>query len=454
MTDKDLLTCGKARLDVASYAADLSGKDFESVYLDSSQTLSHSFLNGSSLKNSAFLGAPIDQTELAEAQIVDCTFDDTDFTGSSFIGATVERTRFRNCNFADGEWRKSRFINVIFEDCNFDYTTTNLCIFDACVFSGKDTRKLDNRPVNYNVFTKCKFQDVFFEDDVVLANNFGLPSQGQRKALTSYSGSISLEEICIKSSYSTVSASELIAAVENEFMRMSVHRLKTLRLEFVCNIVNALAKTNGISATSLTYLENLFSDLGKSATSETDALAAMSVVISIRSLLFDVMTDSFVDSEIAQCVCQAVDIRYERTYSRSDANELAKMLGELSNDDANTFVVSHFVSGSTVIELLAVQVVSVGAVLTALNFILRQVNTTLVQARQIRINTTKLLDARKKPQRKGGRKKSVSRGTALQRSGSVSKATSLLRQTVATHGYQAVIMDDQAESIVHYVSSK
>jgi len=72
----------------------LSGKDFESVYLEASQTLSHSFLNGSSFKNSTFLGAPIDQTELAEAQIIDCYFADTDFTGSSLIARPSKEQHF------------------------------------------------------------------------------------------------------------------------------------------------------------------------------------------------------------------------------------------------------------------------------------------------------------------------------------------------------------------------
>src|SRR5437016_6846872 len=199
MLNKDNPTSGSIRLDVASYGADLSGKDFESVYLDRSQTLSHSFLNGSSFKQSAFLGAPIDQTELAEAQIVDCLFDEIDFTGSSFIGATVEGTIFRKCIFADGEWRKSRFTNVTFQDCNFNYTTVNLCIFDTCEFYGKDSKQLDNRSVNYNVFTQCHF-DAFYEDDLVLANSFGLPSRGQRQSLANYGSSISLEEVCIQSS--------------------------------------------------------------------------------------------------------------------------------------------------------------------------------------------------------------------------------------------------------------
>jgi hypothetical protein len=451
MSNKDNPTSGRIRLHVASYGADLSGKDFEGVYLDRSQTLSHSFLNGSSFKNSAFLGAPIDQTELAEAQIVDCFFDETDFTGSSFIGAIVEGTIFRKCIFADGEWRKSRFTNVTFQDCNFNYTTVNLCIFDSCEFYGQGSKQLDNRSVNYNVFTQCHF-DAFYEDDVVLANNFGLPSKGQRKALANYGSSISLEEVCVQSSSGRTTVSDLVRAIENEFKRMNVHRLKTLRLEFISNIIVALARTKRVSATSLTYLEGFFSSLAKAATSEVDTLAAMSVVINIRSLLFDLIQNSFVDSEIAQCQCDAIEIEYERTYTRSDSVELAKILGELAIGDPNAFVVSRFAHGSTLIELLALQVVSVGAVLTSLNFVLRQLNTTLVQTQQIRKNAGKLRRASTKVAKK--QRKNVSRIQALQRSGHLSKEVSILRKAVAVHGYHAVTLDDEAQTRVHYVSSK
>src|SRR5882762_4785361 len=193
MNDEDL-TRGKSKLNVAVYGADLSGKDFENIYLDESQTLSHSFLNGASFKHSAFLDAPIDQTELAEAEIRNCFFRKTDFTGSSFIGARVENTTFADGNFTDGEWRQSHFMEVIFNDCDFNYTTVNLCTFDKCEFSGENSKQLDNRSVNYNVFTRSRF-DFSVQDDVVLSNNFGLPSSGTRRSVKNYGARTSIEEV-------------------------------------------------------------------------------------------------------------------------------------------------------------------------------------------------------------------------------------------------------------------
>jgi hypothetical protein len=208
-----------------------------------------------------------------------------------------------------------------------------------------------------------------------------------------------------------------------------------------------------MSATSLYYMEEFFLTVAKDAMSEADALAAMSVVLNIRSLLFDFMKHSSVDWELADFQCQAIEIRYERTYSQSDALELAKILGELTNGNPDTFVISHFANGSTIIELIAMQIVSVGAALTALNFVLRQVNTTLLQAQRIRKNTAKLLSPPPKATKKR-QKKIVSRVQSLQRSGVVSERASLLRQTVSAHGYRVVLLDDEAETTVHYISNK
>jgi ribosomal protein L17 len=247
--------------------------------------------------------------------------------------------------------------------------------------------------------------------------------------------------------------SELVSAIENEFKRQDVHRLKTTRLEFISNIIAALARTKRISATSLTYLETFFLTLGKRASLEADALAAMSVVINLRSLLFDFIRDSVVDSEVADCVCQAIEIHYERSYSEPDSVELAEILGELVNDSPKTFVVSRFARGSTLIELVAMQVVSVGAVLTALNFVLRQLNTTLVRAQEVRKNAVKLLSPPSRGAKKRGKKPASGRISALQRPESL-KESSSLHQTVAAHGYQAVLLDDEAKTTVHYLSNK
>ena len=102
--------------------------------------------------------------------------------------------------------------------------------------------------------------------------------------------------------------------------------------------------------------------------------------------------------------------------------------------DPNTFVISRVAYGSTLIELIALQVVSVGAVLTALNFALRQANTAIVQAQEIRKNARKLLKAAPKVSRK--RRKNVSRVQALQQTVSPTNDATLLRHAVGVHGYR------------------
>ena len=443
---------GKMQLTEAKYGIDLSGRDLENIFLDVGQSLSHSFLNGASLRESAFLGGPIDQTELAEAEIIGCLFRNTDFTGSSFIGSKVNHTAFQNCNFSDGEWRKSTFSDVHFVGCNFNYTTINLCVFDNCTFNGEGARHLDNRSVNYNVFTRTKF-DFFVKDDVVLASNFGFPREGSAHAVTGHGAGITLNEICLRSASGRVVISELVDAIQNEFRQTSGHRLKLLRLEFVSNIVVALSKNSHISSTSLVYLESFFSSLARSATNEFNALAAMSILLNIRNAIFD-QSESFSSEQTASSQsCSQIDIRYGRTYTESDAIELAKILGELANNNAETFAVSRFATGSTIIVLVAVFAVSAGATLKAINYALKQANVTLIEARELRMNAMELVAPSPKSSSKRRRKRQ-SRVPALQRSGAPTTDMLILRKTVSAHGYEAVRLDDVAEATIYFSSSK
>jgi uncharacterized protein YjbI with pentapeptide repeats len=449
--DRERLTRGKVKLDAAKYAVDLSGKDFEDIFLESPQTLSHSFLNGASFKNSAFMGAPIDQTELAEAEILGCYFENVDFTGSSFIGATVTNTTFQNCNFTDGEWRQSRFSEVRFIGCDFNYTTVNLCIFDRCEFSGENARRLDNRSVNYNVFSQSNL-DFLIEDEVVLASNFGLRGKEATRSLTNYGSRITLEEICLKSGSNDIVISELIDAIENEFTSPKVVRLKLLRLEFISNIIVAMAKASKISATSLIYIENFFSTLMKSAASETEALAVMRVLFNLRRAQLDIFEQDFTESTHAKSHCRGIGIIYERTYNRADADELANILSKIASGRSDTFVVTYFAVGSTSIQLIASHAVTVGATLMAINFALKQANVTLVQANKIGKNFANLIrPALKKSKRKTSRRKT---DLLVQRIPTPQKEMTAVRQTVRRHGRRAVLLDDKSTVTVYYDSSR
>src|SRR6185437_2390610 len=428
---------GKTRLDSARYAADLSGKDFENVFADSTQTLSHSFLNGSSFKDSIFIETPIDQTELAEAEILGCRFERGDFTGSSFIGARVDDSLFVACNFTDGEWRKSRFRRVKFVDCNFHYTTMNLCTFDSCSFTGEGAKKIDNRSVNYNVFTRTEF-DFSVADEVVLASNFGLPTEKASKSLANYGAGISLEEICLRSRTGKIVISELVDAIENEFRRSDGRRLKVLRLEFVSNIVIALGTIERVSATSLEYLERFFLMLARSAKTESDALAAMGVLLNIRSLLVDITAGRYSGPKYESALCTAIDVHYDRTYGRAEAEVLARILAELAHAAPGTFSISRFANGSTIIEMIALHAVAVGAALTAINYALRQANVTLVQTRELKTNTTKLLKEFSKKNKSKRRATQTSRVPALQRSGAPTKEMLSLRRVIDQTGRTAV----------------
>jgi Pentapeptide repeats (9 copies) len=454
--DLNDLRQGKVRLDVADYAADLSGKDFENIFLEATQSLSHSFLNGVSFHSSVFLGGPIDQTELAETEILDCVFIDTDFNGSSFIGAKVANSKFVNCNFTDGEWRQSQFTDVLFESCNFNYTTINLCVFDNCTFTGEGSKRIDNRSVNYNVFIRNRFEFAV-KDDVVRASNFGLRSEDSGKALAGADKRTSLEEYCVKSSFGNASVAELIDAIQNEFIRSHQARLRLLRLEFVSNIITGLTRTSKISATSLAYLEMLFATIARSARNENELMSAMSSLINIRNLLIG--ASEFIPlqhSEYAGDLCRGLNIRYERTFTRKDAKDLSGILGYFARGDVNAFKLRKFTTGSSIIDLITNQALSVGAALLAINYTLQQANVTFKRVRILRRNASKLFDAisGKGELNKARKKSRAIRALALQRSGAVTKEISALKKIVQTYGYKVVLLDDRAKVTIYFDSRK
>ena len=107
-------------------------------------------------------------------------------------------------------------------------------------------------------------------------------------------------------------------------------RLRLLRLEFVSNIIKGLANTSKISATSLTYLENMFATIARSARTETELMSAMGALINIRNLLVNASESELPASEYAGYICRGLNIRYDQTFARSDAKELARILGYLA----------------------------------------------------------------------------------------------------------------------------
>jgi hypothetical protein len=443
---------GKRPLSEAEYGVDLSGKDFEDIVLEEPQTLSHSFLNGVSISGSVFLGAPIDQTELAEAVIIGSYFRGTDFTGSSFIGARLEDVTFENCNFTDGEWRQSKFRGVKFNNCNFDYTTVNLCDFDECEFTGADTKLLGSRSVNYNVFTRTQFSFAV-DDDVSLASNFGFPAGGTRRALVNSGAGTSLEEVCLSRASGDMRIVELADAIENEFIRTRQPRLKKLRLEFISNIITGLVRSQEISPTSLAYIESLFVTLAKNAHNESEALAAMSAVLNIRSHLFTLTQQDIQPPHDSDALCAGLLITYKDTYARADADHLCHMLGELACSDSDAFQITEFATGSTLISFVTASVVEVGLVFCALKFALRQGNIVLEEAEKM----AKAIIRIAREVRGAGAKKRAhpqARVPALRPAGAVTREASLIQKAVAHHGRHAVELDAKADVVIYYVSNK
>jgi hypothetical protein len=376
---------------------------------------------------------------LAEIEITNSYFQGNDFTGSSFIGSRVENSTFERCNFTDGEWRLSRFAAVKFVDCDFNYTTVNLCDFDRCVFTGENSKRLFGRSVNYNVFTRSEFARAA-TDEAVLASNFGMRGPGLHKAIALHGEGVSLEEVCLASASGAIRVVDLTGAIENEFLRTRQQRLKKLRLEFISNILSGLVRANRISATSLAYVENLFATLARSALREAEILAAMTALLNIRSLMYDVSSRGE-SAESEEGLCVGLSVKYADTYSRTDIDHLREILGELACGSDRAFALSHFETGSTSAGFVTTIAMDVGAVIVAVNFALQQADVTLRHSQKFVKNWKKLLSQIRPKLKAKSRKGHASRVPALRRTGPVTPELAALSEAVARHGRTAVLLE-------------
>jgi uncharacterized protein YjbI with pentapeptide repeats len=279
---------GRVRFPIREGDNDYSGEDFVSVYLADSTELTHAFFNGTNMSNAAFVNASLDQCELAEAHCADVVFSNVDFTGSDFVRTTLRRVRFENCAFTNGEWRETEVEDSSFVRCNFSHTTINLCTFARCEFLSGSNASMNHKAINYNTFSRCTFADPIISHHV-LSQNFGLPSKQGTASLTGSTPQESLKQICYSSGSGRTRVEDLIRAIEFECDRQKSKPNKFV-LEFVSKIVAALAGERRISPSSMTYIEELFSDVAKSATATTNFQAAMNAIISVRNAIYDLVS--------------------------------------------------------------------------------------------------------------------------------------------------------------------
>jgi uncharacterized protein YjbI with pentapeptide repeats len=438
MTDPRI---GRAPFPLKDEDNDYSGLDFDSIYLIESKALSHAFLNGTSITNSVFAQVALDQCEFGEAQITQSSFVDALLDGADFVRTTMSDGSFENCDLTDGEWRESTFCNVQFVGCKFSHTTVNLCKFVRCQFDAASVEGLDYKAVNYNVFSDCSFQKGITNESV-LARNFGLKSAKASVALV-VSSAVTLEQLCRISGSRRVTTQELVEAVEHECAAFH-GRLKQVRLEFISNLIAALATEQRISPASLLHIENIFTRAARVALEHGDIQVLLLVIVNVRNaFIIQVNRVLEYDSPELRGICNEISIKFQDSYSKKEAIAWAAALDQILADGRGKVLLSSFKAGSTILgfdlsELLCSAVTAWAAV----NLLLSYATVSIKRVRGLKRELKKFRGSSRAPKR---RRKTQNQIASLLWSNRSPREVLRLRTAVARNGDILVHFDVPAQ---------
>ncbi|CAN5257604.1 hypothetical protein BH11PSE4_BH11PSE4_38860 [soil metagenome] len=419
---------------------DYSGRDFDYVFLKDSKALSHAFLNGVTLSNSVFLNVDLDQCEFGEAQFTKTNFVNASLDGSDFVRATFSESSFENCDLSDGEWRESIFDRVRFLGCKFSHTTVNLCIFIECEFADGSTVGLDYKAVNYNVFSKCRF-DRGIASETVLSRNFGLKPAQPASSLIQFGQNASLEQICLTSGEGRVSIYDLIQAISKEFTTFR-GRMKKLRLEFISNILKILTSERRIAASSLVYIEGMLSALGSTALEDGDPQAILSAFVTVRNALLELSTATHSDAAMEGALCTKVVLIYDSEFSEEYASAMVKSIDTILTDGQGGVALASVQRGSTIITMdIQGMVCSAVAVLGAINLFVSQLTTSVKRIKTLRKT---LVKTKVRPRKPTKRQELVKRNPGFLFSGEQPVELIRVRKAVQENGMIIIRMDEPA----------
>ena len=369
----------------------------------------------------------------------------TDLSGSDFVDSLFENSTFVNCNFEKGEWRDAVFRKCKFVECNFFHTTVTLCVFLHCEFDERSIVSAEHRAVYFNVFSRAKIA-VRISDVTFSSRNFGVPASKDHKSIVPTGVQTTIEQLCLLNNTDHLRAVDVASVAESICASLATGaHTRTSTLVFFSKIVRALTDERRISATSLIYLEQTIREFASSVEDQDLFTAAMTAIIEIRSALFSVAEEASSSGWASTDeLTREVTIRFSETYSRRQVEILGETLGHVAGADGRTLEISGFRNGSTVVEFMTTNVVTLGALLVAFNFVLRQAEVTVK-----RWNTLKR-SIRPERQKKGTRGRVTPAGRlsrkvpAVLKSGPVARELGPVRTAVTCYGRTLVEMDEKA----------
>jgi len=362
---------------------DYSGRDFDSVFIRNSKSLSHAFLNGVTIANSVFANADLEQCEFGEAQFTQTSFLSCLLAGSDFVRTTFSDVIFEDCDFTDGEWRESVFTRTKFVRCKFAHTTVNLCSFYKCEFLSGSLAGLDYKAVNYNVFSNCTFEGGV-SNETVLSRNFGLKPVKASSSVVRFGTEVTLEQVCLVSGARPTKVFDLVRAIDFECSRFR-GRLKKLRLEFISNVVRLMASERKIAPSSLIYIEGILSRLGSTLLEDGDPQAVISAFVTVRNALFEQVNEILRSEPVSDGQVGKLLLEYNATYTREEGRALASALDEVLGGGTGAIRLTSVRHGSTIFSIdLSALICSAAAALAAINLLLSQAQISIRKIKELK----------------------------------------------------------------------
>jgi uncharacterized protein YjbI with pentapeptide repeats len=435
---------GRIQFEIRLEDRDYSGLTIVNRYLENAN-IERSFFNGANLTNCFFAAVKMNNTEFSEAKIQKSEFSKADFSGSDFVDTLFENTSFVDCSFEKGEWRDATFRQCKFVGCNFDHTTVAVCTFLGCNFDAETLTTMEHRALYYNVFSRCKFGRPT-SNSHFSSRNFGIPAAGGQGTMVPADSETTIEQMCLLNNAGHLRAIDVAGVAEAICRSLAggAHR-RTSALIFFSKVVRVLTDERRISPTSLIYLEQIVTHFAGGVDDQDLFTAAMTTVVEIRSALFSVATERS-DEDDSTDIARHITISFSETYTERQAEILRETLANVAAASPDSLVTESVRSGSTIIEIISANLISVGALLVAFNFVLRQAKVTIERLGDIKRIANKLRKPKKsaaKQTKRSGRP--PSKVPAIMKTGAVLPELISIRAAVSRHGRLLVEMDEKAD---------
>jgi pentapeptide repeat protein len=374
---------GRRPFEMRAADRDYSGLTIVDRYLQDA-SLEKSFFNGATLANTWFSTVALNNVEFCEAKIERTHFECVNLTGSDFVDSVLEHVTFSYCSFEKGEWRDTAFRECIFIHCTFSHTTVSLCTFTACSFDKQTIGTIQDRAAYYNAFSFCAFSSDF-DDGVFVSRNFGIPAAPTMGTSTSAESQPDIERMCLLNNlgqFRVVSLADVATSICGSFRGAGSRRSSSLI--FFSKIVTILTNERRISATSLLYLEQLITGFGSEIDDRDLLMAAMDAVLEIHSALLVISTEASNFPNRPEHAVRQLVIHFPESYGWRDIEVFRKALALASGTNSEVLEIRDVRPGSTIAEMASTALLTTGALLTGLTFVLRQARVAVDQATQLK----------------------------------------------------------------------